>query len=70
MPKMTTRDVVRLRCEFVGTNTEAHITLVTSEQTKSKIKSTGRMKLVKRIKVSLDADFFQAKRKLFHRNST
>ena len=29
------KDVVRLRCELVGTNTEVHIMLVNFEQTKS-----------------------------------
>ena len=61
------KDVVRLRCELVGTNTEAHITLVNSEQMKSIIKSIGRMELAKIIKGSLETDFFPVKIKLFHR---
>ena len=43
------KDVVRLRCELAGTNTEAHITLVNSEQTKGTIKSIGRMELANRM---------------------
>ena len=59
------KDVVWLRYELVETNTEAHITFVNSEQ--MKIKSIGRMELVKRIKGSSETDFFPVKIKLFHR---
>ena len=61
------KDVVRLRCELVGINTEAHITIVNFEQTKSIFKSIERIELAKRIKLSSETDFFQVKIKLFHR---
>ena len=61
------KDIVRLRCKLVGTKTEAHITLVNSEQTKSIIKSMGRIKVGKRIKGSSETDFLPIKIKLCHR---
>ena len=61
------KDVVRLRCKLVGTKTEAHITLVNSEQMKSTIKSIGRMELANRIRGSSETDLFPVKIKLFHR---
>ena len=54
----------RLRCELVGSNTEAYITFVNSEQ--MKIKSIGGMELAKRIQGSSETDFFPVKIKLFH----
>ena len=58
---------MRLRCELVGINTEAHITIVNFEQTKSIFKSIERIELAKRIKLSSETDFFPVKIKLFHR---
>ena len=60
------KDVVRLRCELVETISRAHIALLNSEQTKSKIKFIGRMELAKRIKGSLETDFYPVRIKLFH----
>ena len=50
--------VVRLRCELIGTNNEAHIMLVNNGATKNLIKSIGRLELTERIKGNSGKDFF------------